>query len=329
MVKKENLLIVAPWMRKYVEIDETILQKKYKVKKIIVSEYVDSNKIKSFFKIINLIFWSDLVYFWFATNYRIFILCKIFFKKTIVVAGGYDVATLPEINYGKTLRDSSIYKEVKLMLEKSDLVIAVSESTKKEVLKISTPKKLYVIYLGVETDKYTPKTKEKIVITIGGIMNQTIKKKGLETFVKTATYLPDTKFILVGKSYDLESLKYLKSIASENVEFTGFIEENKLLDLIGKTKVYVQVSAHEAFGLSLAEAMSAGCIPVVTDRAALPEVVGNTGYYVKYDNPNETAEKIKIALDQNGKSSPRARIISKFTIARREKKLLSVLEEIT
>ncbi|MEO7555918.1 MAG: glycosyltransferase, partial [Acidimicrobiales bacterium] len=40
------------------------------------------------------------------------------------------------------------------------------------------------------------------------------------------------------------------------------------------SQVYAQLSWHEAFGVSVAEAMLCGCTPVVTDVPALQEVAG-------------------------------------------------------
>ena len=43
-----------------------------------------------------------------------------------------------------------------------------------------------------------------------------------------------------------------------------FCLESELTTLYAEDSVYVQPSLHEGFGLSVAEAMSAGCVPVVT-----------------------------------------------------------------
>jgi hypothetical protein len=69
----------------------------------------------------------------------------------------------------------------------------------------------------------------------------------------------------------------LRQAASPNVEFLGFVSDEELFSLYARASVYVQASMHEGFGLSVAEAMSAGCIPVVTRAGSLPEVVGDVG----------------------------------------------------
>ena len=49
--------------------------------------------------------------------------------------------------------------------------------------------------------------------------------------------------------------------------------------------------------MSLAEAMLAGCIPVVTRAGALPELVGDTGVYIDAPEPSEIAAGVKRALE--------------------------------
>ena len=58
-----------------------------------------------------------------------------------------------------------------------------------------------------------------------------------------------------------------------------------LNDYYRRASVYVQASAHEGFGLSVAEGMLAGCIPVTTRAGALPEVVGDVGIQVDGTGP--------------------------------------------
>ena len=69
----------------------------------------------------------------------------------------------------------------------------------------------------------------------------------------------------------------LRDEAPPNVTLTGWVEQDVLNEQMRRASVYVQASAHEGFGMSVAEAMLAGCIPVTTRAGALPEVVGDAG----------------------------------------------------
>lgn len=163
------------------------------------------------------------------------------------------------------------------------------------------------------------------MITVGGVSRSNLRRKGLETFVKSASLVPEARFVVIGKYQD-DSIDSLKSIASPNVSFTGFVDDSDLLQWYQKAKVYVQVSAYESFGMSLAEAMLCQCVPVVSERGALPEVVGETGYYASFEDEKATAEAIKSALNSDRGLLARRRIQTLFPQSRREEALKDAIE---
>jgi len=276
---------------------------------------------------------SDITFCWFAGWHSApaIYYSKKYKKKSIVVAGGYDVVSLPEINYGAFTN----FKEKlpsKYTLKNANVVISISKSNQIELLEKVKPKKNILVHNGVPLDKFTPTNfnKEKIAITVGAIKRSNLKRKGIETFVKSARYLPNVPFVVIGKFVD-GSVDYLKSIAPSNVKFTGFVSDGDLMDWYKRAKVYVQISAHEGFGITVAESMLCGCIPVVTKRFALPEVVGRYGFYVPYGDEKATAEAIKKALnasDETGKKA-RERIMNNFSIEERAAKLMKLIEDIS
>jgi len=95
------------------------------------------------------------------------------------------------------------------------------------------------------------------------------------------------------------------------------------LDYYCKASVYVQPSRHEGFGLSVAEAMLSGCIPVVTQVGALPEVVGKCGIYLAAQDPASIAQAIEGALASNPEARllARQRILEQFPMNRRGQSL--------
>ena len=76
------------------------------------------------------------------------------------------------------------------------------------------------------------------------------------------------------------------------------------------------------------EAMACGCVPVVTERGALPEVVGDTGYYVPYGSAVAAAEAIEKALSSKRWLEARKRVEVKFGLKRREENLSSLLRSL-
>jgi glycosyltransferase involved in cell wall biosynthesis len=308
--------------RSFVVRDLEMLKKHYKVKSYYFS-------FKTFFHLLSLIYKSDIVFIWFVSYHAFFstFFAKLLLKKIVVVTGGYDVAGEKEIKYGLML--NPIFKRlVKYVLLNSDKILAVSEFNKKEIERYLGMQNIEMIYNSIDNKKFYPQGKKQdIVATVGFITWDNVKRKGLDTFVKAAKYLPNVNFMVIGKSSD-DSIDYLKSIASKNVIFTGFVSDNELLKYYQEIKVYCQLSFYESFGMTPAEAMLCECIPVVVNRGALPEVVGDTGFFVEYGDVRDTAEAIKKALISNNGKKAHDRVATMFSPEYREKKLVDVLESI-
>ena len=319
-LKMTKVLMLNSLDSSFVKGDYNILKSKFKVDVISGNSYID------YFKRWRKANGYDLYFSWWGTSLHTVLFAKLFNGKSVIVAGGGDAAELPEIHYGAF----TTWKKhlVKFVFQTADVVLPVSEYTKREVLQHSKPKSVRVIYNGIDTERYKPEgEKEEIVLTVGRVGWSTIKKKGLETFVRCARYLPDVPFILVGKHEDSDCVKHLKRIASSNVRILGYVSWEELLGYYRRAKVYVQVSLHESFGVALAEAMSCECIPVVTGKAALPEVVGDTGFYVPYGNPKATAKAIKEALNAASGAGRKARkrIKDMFSLQKRKEKLMKII----
>jgi glycosyltransferase involved in cell wall biosynthesis len=324
MKKKKKILFVRPYSSPFIQTDLDLLKKHFDVKEV---DFVfgKKNLIKSLRTISYLTIssiWADIIYIWFI-DFHAFCtvkISKIFNKKSIVVAMGYCVAKVPEINYG-SLCDVKATRQVIYTLDSASQILAGSNSNKFEIENTTKNKNIKLIYLGVDPNKFQPNgQKEPIVITVGHISKTSVRRKGLEIFVRSAAFLPKINFILIGPHLD-SSADYLKSIATENVSFTGHIIDEDLIKYYQKAKVYVQISAHEGFGLSLAEAMLCECTPVVTSRGSIPELVGETGYYVDYGDVKATANAIQKALNSDIDSAARDRIKSLFSLEQREREL--------
>ena len=305
----------------FVRQDRDLLARHFEV------EAINYRKLLDIFKIIASVWNSDVSFSWFASGHSFLavIFSRLFGKKSIVVAGGYDVACVPSLDYGQFTKSFLKRSMTVFTLRNADLVLPVSEFTKKEILRWAKPKKMQVVYNGIDIDRFSAGgKKEDLVITVGGVNQSNLKRKGLETFVKSAQLLPEARFVVIGKVQD-DSINSLRSIASPNVSFTGFVSDQELLQWYRRAKVYVQVSAYESFGMSLAEAMLCQCVPVVTDRGALPEVVGDTGFYVPYGDGEATCEGIKNALKSDKGTLARKRIEDKFSLKKREAVIANIV----
>ncbi len=329
-----KILFVHQGMYSFVKKDLEILQDAHEVRSIEFNGNF-AGIFNSLFQLWKGVVWCDATFSWFGKLHAFFavLFSKMLGKKSIVIAGGDDVARVPEIKYGmfcfwwKRWCPSFVFRY-------ADLILPVSRISEKDTLvnAKTNPKKVRMIYHGFLTDFdgiNSSHAKENIVITIGAVSNETIIIKGLMLFVESAKLLPDTRFLLIGPDKD-GALSRLKELAPKNVEFLGGVYGQELVEICSRAKVYVQVSVHESFGCSLAEAMSYECIPVVSRNGAIPEIAGDVGIYVDELTPENISQRIRYTLslpDEYGKKA-RNRIIELFPLDRRKEKLLNVVERL-
>jgi len=331
--REASILFVYTDLSTFVLDDLKILQKRFTVRPLNVTTFLVPRKAKhwiAYFKLFKEVLRADVVYSRWADLNAFFavLFSALLHKKSVVVAGGYEVANVPEINYG-TLLSSAGRFEVKFILRHASKILAVSESSKKGILRFAKPKSLRLVYNGIDTEKFRPLgEKERSVITVvRKISSETVKIKRLDTFLKTSVYLPDVRFVVVGEISDVLRIS-LQKAGGPSVEFTGYLDSEALLPYYRKAKVYCQLSTHESFGVALAEAMSCGCVPVVTRKYSLPEIVGDTGYYVPYNNPEATADIVRKALASEKGLKARARIGEYFSSKVRERKLIEEISDL-
>ncbi|UCG69077.1 MAG: glycosyltransferase family 4 protein [Thermoplasmata archaeon] len=320
MAKKNRVLFIYPFSSTFIKRDLNILKEEFQV----ISFHYRGKK--DIFRLLKNILSSPVNVSWFVLGHATMavMFSRIFGKRSIIIAGGWDVVYMPEIDYG-AMKGKRI-KKTRYALKKANKIMAVSESTKEWVSKWIDRDDVITVYHGFNSEKFYPKgKKEDMVLTVGKLADDaTIKVKGLETFIKAAGLLPDIKFVLIGK-HDLNIAKIWREKAPSNLEIIDFMPEDRLIEYYQKAKVYAQPSFQESFGCALAEAMLCECVPVVTRRGAIPEVVGDVGYYVEYGDAQDTANKIKEALKSHKGSDARKRIATLFPRKERKKNLTKIV----
>ena len=275
----------------------------------------------------------DLVFGWFASwhTFLPIALARLLGKPSVLVVGGFDTANMPEIGYGYQRGGPQKWLSGWVMRRAARL-ITNSESSRREIERnVGLPaERVTVVYHGV-ADRFAdvPLEREPRVLTVGAIARISLERKGFRTFVEAAALLPEIPFVVVGEWQD-DAIDELRAIAPPNVEFTGRVPRERLDEEFARASVYVQASRHEGFGLALAEAMLAGCVPVVTRAGALPEVVGENGVQVGF-GADEVADGIRraLALPPEERMRARERVLREFPLERRRAGLISVLEEVS
>ncbi len=322
-----KILLVYNHKSRWIKDDVTILKKYFDLETFYYKR--DKKKKNLSFLVKN----SDIVFIWFPSYHGLNAtrLAKKYNKKLIAVASGYSVANIPEFNYGLASKFYTRWIPT-YILKNCNVITAVSEFNKKEISQlIGYKSKITVIPHGFDIEKFKFNgriRKEQKVITVGNFDKTSWKRKGIDNFISVAREIPDTPFIVIGKIKD--DIKNDIQKISSNVIFTGFVSDEDLIDFYKRAKIYAQFSFHEAFGCSVAEAMLFHCIPVVTEIGSLPEVVGDTGFYIPYWNRDVAVQIICKALNVIDKFGVEAgnRIVQNFSMEIREEKLKKLIDNI-
>lgn len=149
-----------------------------------------------------------------------------------------------------------------------------------------------VIYPPVDLKAFEPNSdKENYYFTTARLVGY----KKTDLIVKAFAKLPHLKLVVAGEGPDLD---WLKSIATSNVIFTGYLEKAALVTYMQKSKAFV-LAAVEDFGISALEAQSCAT-PVIALRKGgyLETVVENkTGVFFDEQSEEAIAQCIK-AFDE-------------------------------
>lgn len=237
-------------------------------------------------------------------------------KNTIVTIHGLEYEFFPE---GYSFWERLYMRwSIKFSCRWAKKIIAVSKNTKKDLMNLyKVPeKKVEVIYEGVDlvqnpkfkVQSYSSKFEvdKPYLLFIGRLE----KRKNIEGIISAFEILKDKhkilyKLVLAGKfgygEYDIKNKLNTSKYKSE-IFIPGFIKKENKGELIKNADIFLFPTFYEGFGLPILEAQSLG-VPVVTSNvSSLPEVGGESVFYVDPHEPEIMADTIfRLISNQNMK----------------------------
>ena len=276
----------------------------------------------------------DLAYLWFLLpDYAALTLwlCRRAGIRFVLVTGGYDVASIPGIRFGN-MRKPHHRALGGWVLRNADLLLPFSDFAGSEVLRWARPRgRMVTVYPGIDTEFFNPPpsgSPRRGVLTVGTVNPLFNVQKGLLDFARASRRLPEVPFRIVGRVGDPGAAEQLRREGGPNLELPGGrVSREELRDLYRGASAYAQLSAHEGFGIAVAEAMACGCVPVGCTGTASPEVMGRCGSLVSFGDVEGAARGIAnaVAADETARRAARARIVELFPSERRPRELLALL----
>lgn len=223
------------------------------------------------------------------------------------------------------LKAQMYWNLIKFNIKKADKIIAVSNTTKTDLInKLNIEKnKITVIYHGT-SEKF------KSMSAIKKEKNKHLSKFGLNfpddslIIIAVSTIHPRKNYINLIKAFDVVKNKldmpihllivgkvddknYSLSVnrlisannLSSNVHLLGYVHDDELPVLYNLADLFVYPSLYEGFGLPILEAQACGCPVITSDISSMPEVAGEGAILVDPYSVEEIACAIyKISSDK-------------------------------
>jgi glycosyltransferase involved in cell wall biosynthesis len=139
-----------------------------------------------------------------------------------------------------------------------DIYVANSELIQRRINRYWGVDDVNVVYPPIDVDSYKSKKSEDFYFTFSRL----VPSKGIDEIVKAFNEYPD-KSLLVGGTGPQED--ELRNIAEDNIEFLGFISEDRKRELLGSAKAFIFAAQNEDFGIVPVEALASGT-PVIGVR---------------------------------------------------------------
>jgi len=230
----------------------------------------------------------------------------------------------------------------------ADHIIAISESTKNDIVKHFgiDEKKISVVYQSCDQSfkKHIPKEEiadvkrkynlpEQYLLFVGSV----IYRKNVLAIVKALKEIKSfVKIPLVivggGNKYLQEIKQYIEqNDLKDLVYFPPYISNEFLPAVYRGAKLFIYPSKYEGFGIPIIEAMYSRTPVILSNISSLPEAAGDGGYYIDPEKPETIAEGIiKLLTDKDfyvEKMNRGFQYVQKFNKSETAKSLMDVYEK--
>lgn len=194
--------------------------------------------------------------------------------------------------------DHSQAKQKLAVIPKAAHIIAVSEQTKKDLVRIMNvpEEKVSVVYHGADEEPYIPSSTasfaEEYILYVGS----RYVYKNFTAFCKSCVGIlkrhPQLKIVCTGVPFSPEEIQLFESLGIKDRMVHRFVQtRQELFDLYHYAITFVYPSKYEGFGIPILEAYKADC-PVMLNRAScFPEIAGDAAVFFDLNSEKSDFEE--------------------------------------
>jgi glycosyltransferase involved in cell wall biosynthesis len=195
---------------------------------------------------------------------------------------------------------------VRLLLNRADAVVTVSETSKNLIEKHRlTSKAVHVIYNAPES--FSPKSEVSAPITASSrnklvYMGSFMEYKNVELLVEAMKLLPEYELVLLSRITKQREvvLRSLAGSAESRLSFRDGVTDLEYATELAGAFALVSASKDEGFGIPLVEAMEHGIPLVLADIPIFREIGEDAALYFDPSSPEQFAKQIR-KLEESGK----------------------------
>jgi glycosyltransferase involved in cell wall biosynthesis len=191
-----------------------------------------------------------------------------------------------------------------------DTIHSVSNTTKKDILKVNSKSNVVVIPNGIDLavyDKYAPDIEyQNYVVFIGRLVFNKNLETVISSFVEVIKNIEDAKLIVIGFGPMLEEWKQLAASLglAQNIQFTEYIDQERKIYILSKSSALVLPSVAEGMPVVALEAFALFKPVLLSDIEPHHDIVtdGTDGFIIPAHDVSKWSEKI-IHVLSNKKAS--------------------------
>lgn len=193
-----------------------------------------------------------------------------------------------------------------LLIEKADHIIAISESTKNDILKFypNTPaSKISVVYLSqslTQSEHLNLGLPAQYILFVGNRGAYKNFDFFFKAIAKTLASNPELYLVCAGgNGFNANEQELIASYGLSDQVIQRNFKDSELATYYLNAICFVFPSKYEGFGIPVLEAMSCGCPVVLAHHSSFPEVAADAGVYFDLDDPEDLNAKVSsLIFDQ-------------------------------
>ena len=229
--------------------------------------------------------------------------------------------TSPDVHFRTNRTYQDWYRGKLESLARTKLLLAISDATRSEALAELTFPAEDIVSISAACDPCFRELKlgdaekanvrrrfgikSEFAMYAGGADERKNLRRLIEAFARLSTPTRDEfQLAIVGKM-PAQNVAEIRGVASElglsdQIVFTGYVDDEDLVQLYNSCVVLVMPSLQEGFGLPALEAMSCGAAVIASNATSLPEVVGNPEAMFDPTSVDAIGRKLQAALLDEG-----------------------------